>query len=113
MLFIGHDLSVVRHVSDRVAVMYLGRLCEVGATADLFSSPRHPYTRALLASVPGRTFGLPPADELIRGGLPSPINPPSGCRFRTRCPLADERCAREVPELRVVAEGREVACHHA
>ena len=111
MLFISHDLAVVRHVSDRVMVMYLGRVAELAPTDDLFATPRHPYTRALLASIPGNDLGLPPADELISGELPSPIDPPSGCRFRTRCPRATDRCATETPELREIGVNL-VACHH-
>ena len=110
-LFISHDLSVVRHISDRVAVMFLGMICEIGDTSRIFRRPMHPYTRFLLDAVP-----LPdPArrDEekpLLTGEIPSPVNPPSGCRFRTRCPYATEQCAAEVPALREV-EGRLVACH--
>ncbi|MEM9465218.1 MAG: oligopeptide/dipeptide ABC transporter ATP-binding protein [Actinomycetota bacterium] len=111
MLFISHDLAVVRHVSDRVMVMYLGKVAELSPTDGLFATPRHPYTRALLASIPGHALDLPPADELISGELPSPIDPPSGCRFRTRCPRATQRCADEEPELRAVGVSL-VACHH-
>ncbi|MEL6890805.1 MAG: ABC transporter ATP-binding protein [Actinomycetota bacterium] len=116
MLFISHDLAVVKNVSDRVMVMYLGRVCEVAPTAELFRSPRHPYSQALLASIPGvdagERWGLPPAGDLISGEIPSPLDPPSGCRFRTRCPHASDRCATEVPELEEVAPGHQVACHH-
>ncbi len=111
MLFISHDLAVVRHVSDRIMVMYLGKVAELAPTDGLFHAPRHPYTRALLASIPGHTLDLPPAAELISGELPSPIDPPSGCRFRTRCPRATERCADEEPELREIGVSL-VACHH-
>ena len=111
MLFISHDLAVVRHVSDRVMVMYLGKVAELAPTDGLFDTPRHPYTRALLASIPGHTLDLPPAHELISGELPSPIDPPSGCRFRTRCPRATDRCRDEEPELREVGVSL-VACHH-
>ncbi|MFE7190668.1 ABC transporter ATP-binding protein [Kitasatospora sp. NPDC057541] len=109
-LFISHDLGVVRAVSDDVAVLHLGRLCEQGPTEEVLAAPAHPYTAALLAAVPepGRPLGdsgLLPADP------PSPLDPPSGCRFRTRCPFADERCASEVPARREVAPGRTVACH--
>ncbi|MDW3218283.1 MAG: ATP-binding cassette domain-containing protein [Acidimicrobiales bacterium] len=112
MMFISHDLAVVKNVSDRVMVMYLGKVCEVAGTDALYDKPTHPYSRALLASIPGHELDLPPASELISGELPSPIDPPSGCRFRTRCPLATERCAAEEPVLRAVAEDHFVACHH-
>ena len=112
MLFVSHDLGVVKNISDRVMVMYLGKVCEVAPTDDVFARPAHPYTRALLASIPGQELGLPPASDLISGELPSPLDPPSGCRFRTRCPLADETCAREEPALRDLGDGRFVACHH-
>ena len=111
MLFISHDLAVVRHVSDRIMVMYLGKIAELAPTDGLFEAPRHPYTRALLASIPGNALDLPPADELISGELPSPIDPPSGCRFRTRCPRATQRCADEEPRLREIGVSL-VACHH-
>jgi oligopeptide/dipeptide ABC transporter ATP-binding protein len=109
MLFISHDLGVVRHISDRIAVMYLGRIVETGPTAEVHADPRHPYTRALLDSVPKLVTG---ADELvtfkpITGELPSPLSPPPGCHFHLRCPLAGERCRREAP---VLVHG--VACHH-
>jgi peptide/nickel transport system ATP-binding protein len=112
MLFVSHDLGVVKNISDRVMVMYLGKVCEVAPTDDVFARPAHPYTRALLASIPGQELGLPPASNLISGELPSPLDPPSGCRFRTRCPLADETCAREEPALQDLGDGRFVACHH-
>lgn len=112
MLFISHDLAVVKNISDRVMVMYLGKVCEVAETDDLYANPTHPYSRALLASIPGHTLDLPPANELISGELPSPLDPPSGCRFRTRCPRATERCASDEPELAEVEPGHWVACHH-
>jgi len=111
ILFIAHDLAVVKNVSDRVAVMYLGRLCEIAPSDLLYEAPAHHYTAALLASV------VEPDPELTRttvplsGEPPSPINPPSGCRFRTRCPRAEDRCAEEVPEMRQIAPGHLVACH--
>jgi peptide/nickel transport system ATP-binding protein len=112
MLFISHDLAVVKNISDRVMVMYLGKVCEVADTDRLYDAPAHPYSRALLASIPGHNLDLPPASELISGELPSPLDPPSGCRFRTRCPAATEVCAAEEPQLRTIADGHVVACHH-
>jgi peptide/nickel transport system ATP-binding protein len=113
-LFIAHDLALVKQVSDRVAVMYLGKLCEVGPGETVYRQPLHPYTRALLDSVPAaetsaRATG--PAHRTIRGEPPSPIHPPSGCRFRTRCPRAGQRCAEEVPPMRELADGHFAACH--
>ena len=111
-LFISHDLSVVRHISDRVCVMFLGCICEVGNTGEIYEKPMHPYTRFLLDSVPQPDPRLRDDErELLTGEIPSPVNPPSGCRFRTRCPYATEKCALEVPELRDMG-GRKVACHY-
>jgi oligopeptide transport system ATP-binding protein len=107
-LFIAHDLALVKQVSDRVAVMYLGKLCEVGPGEAVYRQPLHPYTRALLDSVPGAGAAT---HKTIRGEPPSPVHPPSGCRFRTRCPRAEQRCADEEPVLRELATGHLVACH--
>jgi peptide/nickel transport system ATP-binding protein len=112
MLFIAHDLAVVRNVSDRVAVMYLGRLCEIGAADTVYEGPAHPYTRLLLDSIPTPDPWVVPRDPPVTGEPPSPLAPPSGCRFRTRCGHADERCAHEVPVMRAIGEDRFVACHH-
>src|SRR6267378_145107 len=112
LLFIAHDLAVVKAVSDRVAVMYLGRLCEVGPSEQLFAKPAHPYTALLIEAIPVPDPDVRPAESVPVGEPPSPISPPSGCRFRTRCPRADQRCIDEVPELRAVAPGQFVACHH-
>jgi len=109
-LFIAHDLAVVQQLADRVATMYLGVLCEKAPTKDLFDSPAHPYTAALLAAIPSFTPDARPRLRLL-GEPPSPIDPPSGCRFRTRCAFAQEVCATDVPLSREIAAGREVACH--
>jgi peptide/nickel transport system ATP-binding protein len=112
LVFIAHDLAVVKNVSDRVLVMYLGKMCEVGSPEDLFASPSHPYTGALLAAIPVPDPSVRPDEEHVLGGeVPSPIHPPSGCRFRTRCPKAQERCATDEPTLREVAPNHYVACH--
>jgi peptide/nickel transport system ATP-binding protein len=112
LLFIAHDLAVVKAVSDRIAVMYLGRLCEVGPTEQLFARPAHPYTALLLEAIPVPDPTVRLAANLAVGEPPSPLAPPSGCRFRTRCPRADVICAAEVPELREIAGGQFAACHH-
>jgi peptide/nickel transport system ATP-binding protein len=114
-LFISHDLGVVRHVSDRMAVMYLGRLVELGPTDEVFANAAHPYTAALLASVPKLVLD---ADELvsfepIEGEIPTPLAPPPGCHFAPRCPLAAANCVREAPPLRSVTNGRFAACHYS
>jgi len=112
LLFIAHDLAVVKAVSDRVAVMYLGRLCEVGPSEQLFAKPAHPYTALLIEAIPVPDPDMRPAEAVAVGEPPSPISPPSGCRFRTRCPRADAVCASVVPELREVAPAQFAACHH-
>jgi oligopeptide/dipeptide ABC transporter ATP-binding protein len=113
MLFISHDLSVVRHVSDRVAIMYLGRIVEVGLTKDIFLRPRHPYTRALLDSAPRLAADGEPPQEIhpISGELPSPLHPPPGCAFHRRCAFARARCQTDLPVLRPMGKGHEAACH--
>ena len=115
MLFISHDLSVVRHVSDEVVVMYLGRVAERGPVATIFERPLHPYTHALLSAIPSRDPDKNRAGKRIRltGDVPSPLNVPSGCAFRSRCPHARERCASEKPPLRDLGPGHGVACHFA
>jgi oligopeptide transport system ATP-binding protein len=111
-LFISHNLAVIKNVSDRVAVMYLGQVVEEGRTEDIFSSPCHPYTKALLHVVPDvdAADGLKPRRSILRGEIPSPSSPPSGCSFRTRCPLAVQKCADLEPTLEVVGEGHKAAC---
>ncbi|MEP6842230.1 MAG: oligopeptide/dipeptide ABC transporter ATP-binding protein [Pseudolysinimonas sp.] len=109
LIFVSHDLSVVRHISDRVAVMYLGKFCEIGESDEVFRAPNHPYTQILLDAVPGRTSAT---TLRMHGELPSPSNPPSGCRFRTRCPLAQDRCAVEAPQLEPWAGPRHLAACH-
>ena len=111
-LFISHDLSVVRHIADDVLVLYLGRTAEHAPKPSLFARPRHPYTRALLAATPSVDPSERKHTEVVRGELPSPLNPPPGCAFATRCPHADPRCAAEAPALRPL-DGHLVACHHA
>jgi oligopeptide/dipeptide ABC transporter ATP-binding protein len=113
IVFITHDLSVVEHLADRVAVMYLGRIVEIGRTERVLGAPEHPYTRALIASIPhpdpARTLEL----GYVQGEIPSPIDPPAGCHFHTRCPIAVDRCRAEVPQLEPAAGGGLVACHLA
>ena len=111
LLFIAHDLAVVKAVSDRVAVMYLGRICEIAPTETLFRTPAHPYTRLLLDAIPMPDPDIRPVEGVAVGEPPSPIAPPSGCRFRTRCPRAADRCAVDMPELVALPDGQMVACH--
>lgn len=112
-LFISHDLSVVRFIADRVCVMFLGRMCEVGNTAEVYASPIHPYTRFLINAIPKADPNARTEKRmLLSGELPSPIDPPTGCRFHTRCPYAKDCCRTETPELREI-NGRLVACHRA
>jgi len=110
-LFISHDLSVVRYISNRVCIMFLGKVCEMGDTEELFKDPKHPYTRFLLEAIPKPNPHLRREKKnLLTGEMPSPVNPPSGCRFHTRCPLAEDICKEEEPPLRQIG-GRRIACH--
>ena len=113
-LFIAHDLSVVRHISDRIGVMYLGHLVELADSFELISHSVHPYTRSLISAIPEADPKAARANKRIplQGDVPSPLNPPSGCRFRTRCPYADEQCAAECPQLKEIGAGHYAACHH-
>ncbi len=114
MIFIAHNMAVVKNISDRVMVMYLGKVCEIAPSRDMENQARHPYSRLLLSSIPDPDVlrGEAEATPTIEGDLPSPLNPPSGCRFRTRCPLATDQCAAEEPLLREVDADHYVACHH-
>ncbi|MDI4648365.1 ABC transporter ATP-binding protein [Cohnella hashimotonis] len=110
-LFIAHDIAVVRHISDRIGIMYLGKLVEEADTDSLFANPRHPYTQVLLSAVPVPDPTAKPERIVLEGDLPSPIDPPSGCAFHTRCPFAMDRCRTETPLYREVAPGHSAACH--
>ena len=110
MLFISHDLAVVEYICDRVIVLYLGRIMEIASSADLYARPQHPYTRALLSAIPSPDMDASRDRQILKGDIPSPANPPSGCVFRTRCPMALDACAQSAPQLREVAPGRFKAC---
>jgi len=113
LVVIAHDLAVIRHMADRVAVMYLGEVVELAQASDLYATPQHPYTETLLAAIPVADYGARPARTLVEGDPPNPINPPSGCRFHPRCPYATDLCRKERPTLTETSSGHAVACHRA
>ena len=110
-LFISHNLAVVEHISHRIAVMYLGRIVEIADKTTIFTNPGHPYTEALLAAIPVPDPTIRRKGRVLQGDVPSPMRPPSGCRFHTRCPYVVDRCKSETPALREIAPGQHVACH--
>ncbi len=110
-LFISHGIPVIEHISNRIGVMYLGKLVEVGTSAEICTAPKHPYTKALLSAVPVPEPGRKRERIILKGDVPTPINPPAGCRFHTRCPIVEDRCRTDEPPLRRVADGRLCACH--
>ena len=112
LLFISHDLAVVKNISDRVAVMYLGKFCELADSERIYRAPAHPYTAGLMATIPTLEAGAAAESPALVGEIPSPLNPPSGCRFRTRCPIAQAKCSDTVPEFREIETGHFVACHY-
>lgn len=112
-LFVAHNMAVVEQISDRIAVMYLGKIVEVGPAEELCNNPKHPYTKALISAVPVADPEAKRDRTVLKGDIPSPINPPSGCHFRTRCPIATERCSVEEPLLRPVGKDQIAACHYA
>ena len=110
-LFITHDLSVVKYISDRIGVMYLGNMVELAPTQELFDNPKHPYTEALMAAIPTTDIDADKELRILEGDIPSPVNPPKGCKFHTRCPYATDRCREEAPCQREVEPGHYVVCH--
>jgi len=111
LLFISHDLAVVKNISDRVAVMYLGKICELSGSERLYKSPAHPYTAGLIATIPEIGNKGAGSELTLKGEIPSPLNPPSGCRFRTRCPIAQGKCSKIEPQFEEIVPGHQVACH--
>jgi len=112
-LYITHDLASAKYICDRIGILYLGKLSEVGTVQEVYQYPMHPYTKALLAAVPVQDPKRRRTETMPKGEIPNPINPPSGCRFHPRCPLAQEICSKDEPELRELFEGHHVACHFA
>ena len=111
-MFIAHDLSVIAQICSKIAVMYLGNIVEISDRKDLFKNPLHPYTKALLSAIPKPNPRLKKKQyQLIKGDIPSPTNPPSGCKFHTRCPIARKICSQEIPYLKTIENNHEVACH--